>query len=120
MNQQPSWWTVPVAAVVVALIIVLASLVGGCALAPERVNVELQHTSHVTQHFSSKYDGRHYGYDAAGLDVHWQYKRVGADIFEGAVLGACSFDQVVDHCEALAGPREVFSARVDVALWSKE
>jgi len=26
---------------------------------------------------------------------------------------------VVDHCEALAGPREVFSARIDVALWSK-
>jgi len=102
-------------------IITLLAVCGitGCALTPERVNLEVQHTSHITQHFSSAYAGRHYGYDAAGLDLRWQYKRVGADIFEGAVLGSCSFDEVVDHCEALAGPREVFSARIDVALWSK-
>ncbi len=92
-------------------------LLAACALAPERVNVELQHTSHVSQHFV--HPNTEYGYDAAGLDLHWQYGRVGADVFEGAVLGACSFDEVVDHCEGLAGPREVFSARLDVALWSK-
>jgi hypothetical protein len=111
-------WTLWVVLGIVAGLVPV--FVTGCALAPARINVELQHTSHVTQHFSQMYAGRHYGYDAAGLDLHWQYGRVGADVFEGAVLGACSFDEVVDHCEALAGPREVFSARVDVTLWSKQ
>ena len=99
--------------------LVVAIALSGCALAPERVSIELQHTSHVSQHFSSMYAGRHYGYDAAGVALRWQYKRVGVDVFEGAVLGACSFGEVVDHCEGLAGPREVFSARVDYAIWSK-
>jgi len=99
--------------------VALALLTGCAVVEPERVSVELQHTSHVAQHFSSMYAGRQYGYDAAGVDVRWQYGRVGLDVFEGAVLGACSFDEVVNHCEGLAGPRDVFNARVDVALWRK-
>ncbi len=84
----------------------------GCALTPERINAEYQHVSHISQHFGP--DKTNYGYNSLGIDAHWQYKRVGLDIDEGAVLEACQYN----WCGSMGGKnREIFNARIDVALW---
>ena len=97
---------------------VALALLGGCSIIePERVNLELQHTSHISQHFGN--DRTDYGYNAAGIDLRWQYKRVGVDMFEGAIINSCGSYYGDPYCGGMYGPREVFNARVDVALWRK-
>lgn len=97
-------------------------LLGSCAaivvanaadLRPAAISFELAHTSHVSQHFGP--DPTNYGYNAALLTARWEYQRIHLEVSEGAVL-----DQCVEHsCGGLWGPRELFTARVGVNLWTK-
>jgi hypothetical protein len=97
----------------------LCLLLSGCALAPDRVNIEAQHVSHLSQHFGP--DPTNLGYEFLGVDVHWQAGRLGVDVAEGAVLGTCvdSATGIYNCNGALAGPRETFNARVDYAIWTR-
>ena len=100
------------AVALLGFVVLLLWGLSGCA----SVNIEVQHTSHLSQHFG---DQRHYGFNAIGVDVRGQRGCVSVDVFEGAVLGACGTYYDSTYCEGLYGSREVFNARLDVALWSK-
>jgi hypothetical protein len=105
------------AALLAWLIFVVLCITGCAAIAPERVNLEAQHTSHASQHFGP--DQTNYGYEAIGADVRWQYGRAALDLFEGATLGTCGEYAGRYSCDGLYGPRETFNARIDYAIWSR-
>lgn len=104
------------------MVILVALALSGCAVAPDRLSLEVDHTSHLSQHFG---DATHYGFDAAMVVAHWQVKRAYLDVGEGAVLDSCASipysdsAKVLPECGGLDGPRELFTARVGVVLWEK-
>lgn len=106
------------------LMISLALLLAGCAAAPDRISIEVDHTSHIAQHFGSDKTG--YGYESAQLVAHWQAKDVYADVGEGVVLDSCTTMRAswapswrLQECGAMEGPRELFTAKVGLILWEK-
>ena len=81
---------------------------------PDTVSAELMHTSHASQHFGP--NPTNYGYEGASIVAKWALsKRFTLELSEGAVLGTCN----PQWCEGLWGPREFFTARVSVTLWSR-
>jgi hypothetical protein len=86
-----------------------AALLTGCALEPQSVRVELDHTSHATQHEPFTAHPTGYGYDQAAVIAHWNARGAFVEIGEGVILERC----VDDVCNgSFAGPREVFTGRV--------
>lgn len=83
-------------------------MIGGCAT----VSVEVDHVSHVTQHFGSH--PTDYGYDSANLVARWSREHLYAELSEGIVLESRDGRSY----GGLWGPREVFSAKVGYVLWS--
>jgi len=83
-------------------------------LLPDSVRAEIEHTSHISQHFGP--DPTNYGYDAASLVAHWSLgRRFSLEVSEGAVLESCK----PSWCGGLWGPREVFQARLGYTIWSR-
>lgn len=89
------------------VVLVLALGLSGCALAPQALRLEADHVSHLTQHAPLTDHPTNYGYDSVNVVAHWTHSHWYLDVSEGAVLEACD----ADYCGALAGPREVFTAR---------
>jgi hypothetical protein len=91
---------------------------------PDEVNLEIQHISHVSQHFGS--DSTDYGVEIASLAVRWTGHSWFLDIAEGAALNTCNdlhyYDstQVLEQCGALEGPKEVFQATFGIHLWNRD
>lgn len=100
----------------------ITSSLTGCAveqvMLPSTVSVELNHTSHVEQHFEPQ--PTNYGYDALQLNLHWAEGRAYLDLADGVVLGPCQGVGEYRSCESLDGPREVFTARAGIVLFAKE
>lgn len=95
-------------------IVLLALGLTGCAALEPTVRLEVQHTSHLTQHFSAT--DYNCGYETAMIDLHWQYDRLHLDIADGLVLD--SRDRLVMQAYGgLAGPREVFQATASLDVW---
>lgn len=93
------------------LILVSVLALSGCAaIEPNSIRVYGEHVSHATQHFEST--PTDYGYNAINVEIHYQHKGAFLDIAEGIVLNRK--DTQVSWCEygAMAGPRELFTARV--------
>ncbi len=85
-------------------VIVACTFLSGCALAPDYVKPEIEHVSHVSQHFGSNQTND--GYNQAGVFVGYSRDVVGGN-------GARAFLEIG---EAYAQPKldnmhEVFSAR---------
>ena len=85
-------------------------LCSGCAIAPNTLRIETEHVSHLTQHFEA--DPTNFGYNALTLELHWQRRGWFADVSEGLVLNARDRNINSLCYGALAGPREVFAARM--------
>jgi len=87
------------------LIIAAAALsVAGCALAPSRASLEIEHTSHILQHFGPH--PTNYGFQSVGLAAHWRLsRRVYLDLSDGIAFGSCSrgFGDRSDLFQARAG-----------------
>lgn len=98
-------------------IIAAALVLTGCAtLEPDAVRLNLQHTSHITQHFEAEnFDA---GYNAVMLDVNWTRSRFHLDISDGINLQPKD-STVIEAYGGLAGPREVFQATLGVDLWKR-
>ena len=97
-------------------------LVGAAAHAdvlPQDIVLEMQHVSHISQHFGA--DRTNFGYDDPQLTVRWGGTRWSFEISDGIILQPCVNDSFGDHtrCGSLFGPREVFSARLGLKLWTK-
>lgn len=55
------------------LLIVLTLLIAGCAIEPDSIRIEAQHTSHLLQHqWMTEWSRSQPGFDAIGVDAHWQ------------------------------------------------
>jgi hypothetical protein len=91
---------------------VVCVLLAGCAaLVPVGVPIELDHTSHLTQHAPFTDTPTRYGYNAVAVGLHWQpAERLSVVATEGWNLSP-SYPQA-QLCGALKGPREVFQARI--------
>lgn len=100
-----------------ALVALSCAALSGCAsIQPTQVSLVADHVSHLSQHFGA--DPTSFGYDAVGVAAHWQAGRAYLDVSETYNLGPLTcFGQ---GYAALWGPREVFSARVGVAVWRKD
>lgn len=84
----------------------LLALAGCATLEPNAIRVELDHTSHASQHFGP--NPTNYGFDAVAVDAHWQRKGLFLDLSEGYVVERKEYGA----CGALWGPHEVFQGRV--------
>lgn len=88
----------------------LAALSGCATLEPASVSAEVQHDSHVMQHFGNH--RTNYGYQAVGVSIHWQFTpRWYADAFEGVDFGGCSNTFGAGH--------ETFTARAGYEIWRR-
>lgn len=83
-------------------------VLSGCScLEPNTVRLYAEHVSHATQHMGS--DKTEYGYNTVNIELHYQRGGAFLDLAEGLNLNAKSN---WEEFGALAGPREVFTARV--------
>ena len=86
-----------------------------CMLQPVSVDIELDHISHISQHFSQV--PTEYGYNMAALAARWQIGRLSLTLADGAVLGGCKNGWCGG---SLQGPRETFNARLSFTLWRRD
>lgn len=87
-----------------------ASLLGGCCLVPNSVRPEVEHISHVSQHFGA--DKTNFGSETVGVIARWNMGDAYLDVGE-------SYNFSPDHTQCpggLCGPREVFSARIGYTI----
>lgn len=99
-----------------AILIATLVLSGCAAIQPQSVNLVLDHTSHITQHFGA--DSHEYGQNVLGLNARWAVDRFALEVSEGICMEheriAVTGESI---CGSLYGPREVFNARISFALW---
>lgn len=103
----------------VALLAALPLCAHAWDLRPNDIRAEVEHISHVTQHFGAV--GTNYGYNDIAVVFRWRLtSRLSFEIAEGM-----SIDPVIRTADgermygALFGPREVFHARIDYTLWGR-
>lgn len=95
------------------IIVVLCNLLGGCSvLEPNKIGIEADHVSHISQHFGS--DATNFGYNTLGVVAHWQSGNAYVDLSEAYNFGS-EFDDGRGY-GALWGPRETFTGRVGYAI----
>lgn len=86
---------------------IAGTLLSGCCLAPNTVRTEVQHVSHLTQHFGP--DRTNMGYEAFNVVAQW--KKGGAYLDVGDGVNVSPRDGYV--CTGgMCGPREIFTASV--------
>lgn len=78
-------------------------------LRPDTVSLDLQHLSHISQHFTS--DPTNYGTEFLSLQARWDFGRVHFTVAEGGTFGGGKQD--------VAGPVETFQAHLTYDLWRK-
>lgn len=92
-------------------IISLCALSGCSALRPHSVLIEADHVSHISQHFGP--NPTNYGFDSINVGLKWTpTKHTYFEILEGAVLEKKDGEAY----GALAGPREVFTAKAGIEI----
>lgn len=102
-----------------ALVALSCAALSGCAiLQPTQVELVADHVSHLSQHFGP--DPTCLGYNALGVAAHWTAGRASLDVSETFNPGRVNYLEHSVAYGALAGPREVFSARVGFAIWRKD
>lgn len=92
------------------LALAVSAALSGCALAPTRASIEVEHTSHVLQHFGPH--PTNYGFQSIGIDAHWRLsRRFYLDLSEGAPFGGCS--------RGFGSAHDLFQARAGYVFWHK-
>jgi len=93
-----------------------AILLASCSALEPTVRLEIEHTSHITQHFAAADNDLNCGYNAVMVDLHWQYERLHLDVADGLNVSPqdAQFRQAYG---ALAGPRETFQATASFDVW---
>lgn len=94
-------------------------LLPGCAaIQPQSVNLVLDHTSHISQHFGA--DSKDYGQNVLALDARWAVDRLAVEVSEGICLEHERITTTGESiCGSLYGPKEIFNARISYSLWQK-
>jgi hypothetical protein len=89
-----------------ALLVITASL-AGCALAPNTIRTDVEHLSHISQHFGA--DRTNYGAEMVGVTAQWRTKSGWfAEWGEHYNLGKGNGPGWTDSCAGgICGPREV-------------
>lgn len=89
----------------------LVFLMGGCAIEPNTVRVEFDHTSHATQHAPFTNTPTDYGSNVANVVAHWDTPaHTFVEIGEGMSLDRHWAD--TNSCGDVIGPREQFTLRI--------
>lgn len=93
--------------------LLLALSLSGCALAPNTVRLEAEHVSHLTQHAPFSANPTNYGYQDIGVVAHWNvFKGAFAELREAYSISKVDRDVDFTCYGALAGPKEIFTAKV--------
>lgn len=103
-------------------VLALSCLTGCATLVPDTARVELQHTSHASQHEPFTSSPTSFGYDLASVVVHYDLtKHVAVELAEGVVLEHCQQvpGNTAHACGSMMGPRETFTGRVSYTFFSK-
>ncbi|HEV7611367.1 MAG TPA: hypothetical protein VGO37_05785 [Steroidobacteraceae bacterium] len=96
---------------VVVGVAVYAITSSGCAIVPNTVRVEFDHSSHMTQHAPFSNAGTNYGSNVANVLAHWDTPgKTFIEIGEGVSLDRRWKD--TNSCGDVIGPREQFSLRI--------
>ena len=88
--------------------ILLSLALTGCALEPNSIRVEAEHTSHISQHFVSP--DINAGFDALMVVAHWEGHGLFLDVGDGINLSPHE-PALEPVYGGLVGPRETFVAR---------
>ena len=100
-------------------LLVLAALCSGCALAPNTIRPELEHISHLTQHFGS--NQTRYGADIVSVVAHWDTPHhTFIEIGEGIDIDKRTQYKGEQQCGEIMGPREQFTARIGYTFTVKK
>ncbi len=101
------------------LVTLLIMSLSGCAIVPDSIRPEIQHQSHMTQHWPITSHETHYGVNTVELMAHWDVKKVAYfEVGEGIAIdrqSGCVQNQDVGYGEII-GPREQFLARVGLVI----
>ena len=102
-------------------IIALAVLLQGCVLAPDSIRPEVEHMSHVSQHFTSDhtYYSGHYGANTAEIVAHWDLPHAYIEVGEGIPLDKHWRAVGVEGYGEIEGPRDQFIARAGFIIPTK-
>lgn len=97
-------------------LLVLATLpLSGCALAPNTVRTEVEHISHVSQHFGA--DRTNMGSESLNVIAQWRLGNAYIEAGEGYNLSPADGQP----CNGgLCGPRELFTAAVGYSFEVKK
>lgn len=94
-------------------IVLLVSMLSGCVeMLPNIVGPDVEHQSHISQHFGS--DKSHYGSNIVGVKARWNWGHAYGELFEGANIGSKSpnFNVYGDT----VGPRETTEVHIGYAF----
>lgn len=98
-------------------VVIVTGVVSGCALSPDSIRPEIEHMSHISQHFTS--EPTHYGANLATVMAHWDVRKIAyMEIGEGIVLdhpSGCVACGDAGYGEII-GPREQFIARMGLII----
>lgn len=95
----------------VTLISLLALSVSGCALAPNTVRTEVDHLSHIGQHFGANQTNE--GAEYAEVIARWQLRGAYIDVGQGYNLSAGMGPGYSMVCPGgICGPRELTTVAV--------
>jgi len=88
----------------------------GCTLVPNSVRPEIEHKSHLTQHFA--HDGQpDYGVEIVSILLHWDLPHAYVEIGEGVALDHGGWQEGgFRRYGEIQGPREQFTARAGLII----
>lgn len=87
----------------------------GCCLAPNTVRTEVQHVSHLTQHFGP--DRTNMGYEAFNVVAQWRKGGAYLDVGDGVNVSPRDGYRCIG---GMCGPREIFTASVGYVFQVKQ
>jgi hypothetical protein len=86
-------------------------LLAGCCLAPNTIRTEVDHMSHIGQHFGG--DRTNFGAEYAEVIARWKFKGAYVDVGQGYNLSPGMGVVKGDPCPgAICGPRELTTVAV--------
>lgn len=95
-------------------IVLIACLIEGCAVVPDSIRPEVQHMSHISQHFGS--NPTNYGATTVEVMAHWDFPHSYMEVGEGiAVNKRWTVPPDYGYGE-ISGPREEFIARAGLII----
>jgi len=92
-----------------SLLLISSFSVHAIDLRPTAVFVDIQHLSHVSEHFGANQSNL--GAEIASLGFRYDFSRLHFTVKEGSSFGS--------GWQSIKGPREIFQAQISYDIWRK-